>query len=184
MPGSAGPSSGKQYGGFGSEDIARLGYNQENKFNAPYDPYTKSQSATGVGTYAYNNDKTKEDVQRKKSDVKKKRKKNKKKKKSKKDDSSDSDVTSSSDEDSDSSSSEDSADDKKKSKKKKKDKAEKKGLAEAPKATRMIGGVSVTDGTGTVAVQPEAPKPTPSPQDELMDLFKATPTTTQQPAQQ
>jgi len=40
--GSAGPSSGKQYGGFGSEDIARLGYNQENKFNAPYDPYTKA----------------------------------------------------------------------------------------------------------------------------------------------
>ena len=39
---SAGPSSGKQYGGFGSEDIARLGYNQENKFNAPYDPYTKA----------------------------------------------------------------------------------------------------------------------------------------------
>ena len=39
---SAAPSSGKQYGGFGSEDIARLGYNQENKFNAPYDPYTKA----------------------------------------------------------------------------------------------------------------------------------------------
>ena len=40
----AGPASGK-YGGFGSEDIARLGYGQENKFNAPYDPYTKGQSA-------------------------------------------------------------------------------------------------------------------------------------------
>lgn len=50
MPSSAGPSSGNKYGGFGSEDIARLGYNQENKFNAPYDPYTKDQSATGVGT--------------------------------------------------------------------------------------------------------------------------------------
>ena len=36
----AGPASGK-YSGFGSEDIARLGYNQSNKFNAPYDPYTK-----------------------------------------------------------------------------------------------------------------------------------------------
>lgn len=53
--GSAGPSSGKQYGGFGSEDIARLGYNQENKFNAPYDPYTKAQSNTGVATHQYNN---------------------------------------------------------------------------------------------------------------------------------
>ena len=41
---SAGPASGK-YSGFGSEDIARLGYGQENKFNAPYDPYTKAQSA-------------------------------------------------------------------------------------------------------------------------------------------
>ena len=40
----AGPASGR-YGGFGSEDIARLGYNTENKFNAPYDPYTKGQSA-------------------------------------------------------------------------------------------------------------------------------------------
>ena len=53
--GSAGPSSGKQYGGFGSEDIARLGYNQENKFNAPYDPYTKAQSNTSVATHQYNN---------------------------------------------------------------------------------------------------------------------------------
>ncbi len=40
QPSAAGPASGK-YGGFGSEDIARLGYNSENKFNAPYDPYTK-----------------------------------------------------------------------------------------------------------------------------------------------
>ncbi len=37
---SAGPASGK-YSGFGSEDINRLGYNNQNKFNAPYDPYTK-----------------------------------------------------------------------------------------------------------------------------------------------
>ena len=51
LGGSAGPSSGKQYGGFGSEDIARLGYNDTNKFNAPYDPYTKAQSSTGIGTY-------------------------------------------------------------------------------------------------------------------------------------
>jgi hypothetical protein len=41
---SAGPASGK-YTGFGSEDINRLGYNDQNKFNAPYDPYTKGQSA-------------------------------------------------------------------------------------------------------------------------------------------
>ena len=51
--GSAGPSSGKQYGGFGSEDIARLGYNQEGQFNAPYDPYTKGQSATGIATHQH-----------------------------------------------------------------------------------------------------------------------------------
>ena len=38
--GSAAPASGK-YGGFGSEDIKKLGYNQEGQFNAPYDPYTK-----------------------------------------------------------------------------------------------------------------------------------------------
>jgi hypothetical protein len=44
MGGSAGPASGK-YGGFGSEDIARLGYGQEGKFNNNvYDPYTKGQS--------------------------------------------------------------------------------------------------------------------------------------------
>ena len=43
----AGPASGR-YGGFGSEDIARLGFNQENKFNAPYDPYTKGQSAPSM----------------------------------------------------------------------------------------------------------------------------------------
>ena len=47
----AGPASGR-YGGFGSEDIARLGFNQENKFNAPYDPYTKGQSAPSMQTHA------------------------------------------------------------------------------------------------------------------------------------
>lgn len=36
----AGPASGR-YGGFGSDDIARLGYGQQNKFDAPHDPYTK-----------------------------------------------------------------------------------------------------------------------------------------------
>ena len=40
----AAPASGK-YGGFGSADLQRLGYNTENKFSAPYDPYTKEQSA-------------------------------------------------------------------------------------------------------------------------------------------
>ena len=59
LGGSAGPSSGNKYGGFGSEDIARLGYNQNDKFNAPYDPYTKAQSSTGVATYQHNNQKDK-----------------------------------------------------------------------------------------------------------------------------
>lgn len=46
MSSSAAPASGQsqKYGGFGSEDISRLGYNTQNKFNAPYDPYTKGQS--------------------------------------------------------------------------------------------------------------------------------------------
>lgn len=47
---SAAPASGSgsqsQYGGFGSEDIAKFGYNQPEKFgdNSAYDPYTKEQS--------------------------------------------------------------------------------------------------------------------------------------------
>lgn len=48
--GSAGPASGK-YGGFGSEDIAKLGYGKEGQFNQPYDPYTKAQSATSHITH-------------------------------------------------------------------------------------------------------------------------------------
>jgi hypothetical protein len=42
MGGSAAPPSGDKYKGFGSEDIARMGYNDSNKFGqpAPYDPYT------------------------------------------------------------------------------------------------------------------------------------------------
>lgn len=38
----AAPASGK-YGGFGSEDIDKFGYNP-GKFNAVYDPYTKGHS--------------------------------------------------------------------------------------------------------------------------------------------
>lgn len=42
---SAAPASGNKYGGFGSEDIAKFGYNNEEKFGTgPYDPYTKGQS--------------------------------------------------------------------------------------------------------------------------------------------
>lgn len=45
---SAAPASGtgSQYGGFGSEDIAKFGYNNEDKFgeSGAYDPYTKDQS--------------------------------------------------------------------------------------------------------------------------------------------
>ena len=48
---SAGPASGSEagnkYGGFGSEDIAKFGYNNEEKFGTgAYDPYTKTQSTT------------------------------------------------------------------------------------------------------------------------------------------
>lgn len=41
----AGPASGSEkYGGFGSEDIAKLGYNNDQQFGASssYDPYTKT----------------------------------------------------------------------------------------------------------------------------------------------
>ena len=106
---SAGPSSGK-YGGFGSEDIARLGYNTENKFNAPYDPYTKGQSAPSQNTFAVANDKNKSGAgaaaakpDKKKS---KKSKKSKKKAKDSYDSESDDDDSDEDDDDSDSSDSE------------------------------------------------------------------------------
>ena len=46
---SAAPASGKsgsQYGGFGSEDIAKFGYNDKEKYGdgGAYDPYTVTQS--------------------------------------------------------------------------------------------------------------------------------------------
>ena len=45
---SAAPASGNKYGGFGSEDIAKMGYGNEEQFGTtgPYDPYTKTQSTT------------------------------------------------------------------------------------------------------------------------------------------
>ena len=50
IPGSSGPAapaSGTKYGGFGSEDIAKFGYNKSDQFGGgPYDPYTKTQSTT------------------------------------------------------------------------------------------------------------------------------------------
>ena len=43
----AAPASGTKYGGFGSEDIAKFGYNKPEQFGVgPYDPYTKTQSTT------------------------------------------------------------------------------------------------------------------------------------------
>jgi hypothetical protein len=44
MGGSAAPPSGDKYQGFGSADIAAMGYNDQNKFAqaAPYDPYTST----------------------------------------------------------------------------------------------------------------------------------------------
>ena len=46
--GSAAPPSGNKYGGFGSEDIARFGYNNAEQFGntGVYDPYTKTVSTT------------------------------------------------------------------------------------------------------------------------------------------
>jgi hypothetical protein len=40
----AAPASGTKYGGFGSEDIAKFGYNNSEQFgtSGPYDPYTKT----------------------------------------------------------------------------------------------------------------------------------------------
>ena len=70
--GSAAPASGK-YGGFGSEDIAKLGYGKEGQFNQAYDPYTKAQSATSHITHQVNNTKpsSKKDEPNKKKDKKK-----------------------------------------------------------------------------------------------------------------
>lgn len=43
--GSAAPASGTKYGGFGSEDIKKFGYNNDAQFGTgPYDPYTKTES--------------------------------------------------------------------------------------------------------------------------------------------
>ena len=45
--GPAAPASGTKYGGFGSDDIAKFGYNKSDQFGTgPYDPYTKTQSTT------------------------------------------------------------------------------------------------------------------------------------------
>jgi hypothetical protein len=96
----------------------------------------------------------------------------------------------SSDGDSDSSSEEDSDEDKKetaKERRKRKAKEEKKkqGLSEAPKPTRQIGGVAVTESQGANVVQAEQEAQSkPAQSSDLMDLFSATPTTTNQPGQQ
>lgn len=42
-PGAAAPASGK-YGGFGSEDINKLGYGDTGQMGKAYDPFSKSQS--------------------------------------------------------------------------------------------------------------------------------------------
>jgi len=43
---SAGPASGSKYGGFGSQDINKLGYYNKDQFGTggAYDPYTRSQA--------------------------------------------------------------------------------------------------------------------------------------------
>jgi hypothetical protein len=131
--GSAGPASGNKYKGFGSEDIQRMGYNQEGQFSAPYDPYTKGQSAPSQSTFTYNNSKVKEDKKPDKTKSKKKSKKSRKKKR--KDSSSDYDSEKDSDSDDSDVSSESSEEEAKKPKKSKLGKAPKGGrkLEEQPK---------------------------------------------------
>lgn len=100
----AGPASGK-FGGFGSEDLDKFGYNKPGQFNQAYDPYTKGAS---VPTQPVTHTKPKSEEKETVKEVEKK----KKKKKGKKDDSDSSD--SSDDDDSDSSSDDSSEDEKKK----------------------------------------------------------------------
>ena len=127
--GAAAPASGK-YGGFGSEDIARLGYNTENKFNAPYDPYTKEQSAPSQQTHAHTNNKASKTSEASKTASTKNKKKSKK---SKKDDSYDSESESDKDSDNDSDDDSDSSDSEEKRKKAKRNKKkQKQGLAQPP----------------------------------------------------
>lgn len=116
MTTAAGPASGK-YGGFGSEDIARLGYGQGGGFSAPaYDPYTKGQSAPSAQTFQVANaTKSGSSVAAPaKSEDKKKSKKSKKK-----DDSYDSESDDDSDSDDDDSDSEDSEEKRRKAKRNK-----------------------------------------------------------------
>lgn len=131
----AGPASGK-YGGFGSEDIARLGYNNENKFNAPYDPYTKGQSAPSQGTFNHNN--SKKNVLAADSTKAKKSKKSKKKAADSYDSESDDDEESEKDSSDESDlDSDDSEDRRKKAKKnKRKARAAKAGKVEAPPSAK------------------------------------------------
>ena len=128
---SAAPASGK-YGGFGSEDIAKFGY-QPGKFNAPYDPYTKNQ--------ALHTDPTPDIFAQK---PKKKRKSTKKKRAVS--ESSDSDEEKSSDDSDDSDESSEEEEKQKKSKKKQKEEKKKtkssKGLEAAPKADRKLSGTA------------------------------------------
>lgn len=192
MGGSAAPASGK-YGGFGSQDIAKLGYNQQGKFDAPYDPYTQGQSAPSLNTHNYNNANlgaqtasasTKKDKNEKKKKSKKSKKSKKGKKKAK--DSYDSETDSDDSDDSDSSDlSSDSEEKKKKSKKAKKE-VEKAKLGQAPKATRQIAGSEPQQTSTPVQPQvssqqisnniPATSQPVPA-SNPLMDIFDSTPTT-------
>lgn len=130
----AGPASGK-YGGFGSEDIARLGYNNENKFSAPYDPYTKGQSAPSAQTFQVANQ-TKTKTGGAAASSKPEKKKSKKSKK--KDDSYDSESDNDDDDDDDSSNSSESEDSEEKRKKAKRAKRRaKQGLAQPPSKTAV-----------------------------------------------
>lgn len=185
--GSAAPASGK-YGGFGSEDIAKLGYGKEGQFSQPYDPYTKSQAAMSTNTHQLNNT----GPTPSKSDAKKEEPKKKKdKKKKKKKDSSSSDSS-----DSEKSSDESSDEDKKPKEAPKKEKEEEKkatlNIKEAPKASRTIGGVTITGSnvefttTAKPKTEPVQTQPQEQPQQttaqSIMDLLSA-PSTTQPPVQ-
>lgn len=73
---SAAPASGK-FGGFGSEDLTKFGYNQPGQFGQAYDPYVKS-GGSGSTAKTEPDRPTKKDAHKKDSDNKKKRRKKKK----------------------------------------------------------------------------------------------------------
>ena len=158
-----------------------MGYNQENKFNAPYDPYTKGQSAPSQPAYVPGQI---EEPKKPAAPIKKSSKKNK-------EESSDYD----SEDNSSGYDSEDSEEERRRKRRKqrrakrrqaanekvddgKATKPESKpaGLGKPTESSRVIGGVTVQGAGVSVAptqppVQQQHPQPVSTPQQDLMDLL-------------